>query len=315
MGSCCSVGARPDAAEIDAALRSGGPENSIRRVVSRFWTHDSKLSYTAIQRHREHVLDGPAVGVGRGAAAADPPDVACATESPDESPSESLADGPGTVAIEVPKPTSGPSRARMKPLEKSLIQPPVPWDESPEPDPDSGDVDPLEFPPLPDDRIGRVMVVEDLMLDLHWVTGKTGKQLARFWGVSEDMVAKYAGEASRNIKRNVDPQQVKDRLATSLRRGLDMALASNELKALAGIAKAQGEIVGLLVGAKVQINISQEDFGRGTGAFLRAAAPELVAEYGAWCAAVCGGDQAAMTDPGRWLLARRNVVETTAEEV
>lgn len=51
---CCKVAARPDAADIDAALRDGAdgdPNGSVRRVAARFG-----LPPTAIQRHRKHLF-------------------------------------------------------------------------------------------------------------------------------------------------------------------------------------------------------------------------------------------------------------------
>jgi len=45
--ACCSVGARQDAGEIDAALRAGGPDSSVRRVAERFG-----LGRTAVSDHR-----------------------------------------------------------------------------------------------------------------------------------------------------------------------------------------------------------------------------------------------------------------------
>jgi transposase-like protein len=44
---CCAVGRREDAAEIDAALRAGGQENSVRKVAERFG-----LGRTAVSEHR-----------------------------------------------------------------------------------------------------------------------------------------------------------------------------------------------------------------------------------------------------------------------
>lgn len=46
-GPCCAIGARPDAAEIDAALRAGGPLNSVRKVGERYG-----LGRTAVSDHR-----------------------------------------------------------------------------------------------------------------------------------------------------------------------------------------------------------------------------------------------------------------------
>ncbi len=50
--SCCSVGARPDASEIDAALLEGGHENSYRKIAGRHG-----LSVGALQRHKPHISD------------------------------------------------------------------------------------------------------------------------------------------------------------------------------------------------------------------------------------------------------------------
>lgn len=57
---CCPVGARDDAAQIDAALLTG---DSIRTVVAAFGSEAAPLSFTAVQKHRAHALaeddDGP----------------------------------------------------------------------------------------------------------------------------------------------------------------------------------------------------------------------------------------------------------------
>jgi hypothetical protein len=51
--ACCSVGARPDAAAIDAALRSG---TTTREVARLFGTEERPLSQSSVVRHRPHII-------------------------------------------------------------------------------------------------------------------------------------------------------------------------------------------------------------------------------------------------------------------
>lgn len=281
--SCCSIGARPDVADIDAALRTGGHQGGVRRLAARFSTRAAPISREELRLHRQHVLGGTSSGSGSANVAA-------------------LDQAVGAVFEAT---ADHQSRARMKLLEKTLTSPPS---EAP---PDS-DSDVQEFPPLPPDRMSRVMVIEDLMLDLHWQKGKTGPRLAAAWGLNLPVIESYSAEASRNIRRNVDPAAVKDRLATSLRRGLDQALDSGELKALAGIAKAHGEVVGLLSGAKVQVQIDFDSASRGMAAFLLAVAPEAGPLFAEWLADLRRGDPVAKADPAAWVSGRRPTI--TLEE-
>lgn len=51
------------------------------------------------------------------------------------------------------------------------------------------------------EKVDRIALIEDMMVQLEWVTGKSARLLAEVWGCARSTVEGYSSEASRNIKR------------------------------------------------------------------------------------------------------------------
>ena len=175
---------------------------------------------------------------------------------------------PSTHQAEAPPlpspPTREPSRSK-----------PTPADADP-----NDDVPP--FPPRPGDRIGRVEAIENMMLELSWEKGKTGPRLAAAWGLSLAAIENYSNEAWRNIKRNIDPSSVRDRLGSALWKAVRQASDSGDPKAVATVAKSYAELVGLIAGGKtlqVEVVVREPWFQEMLGVLLGSIqhrAPEIL---------------------------------------
>jgi len=57
----------------------------------------------------------------------------------------------------------------------------------------------IEWIDCPPTVIERVEFIADIMYALQWERGKTGKKLAKHWGIELSSIEKYAAEASRRV--------------------------------------------------------------------------------------------------------------------
>jgi hypothetical protein len=81
-----------------------------------------------------------------------------------------------------------------------------------------------EPPPGCPTKEQRVNIIIGLMARLEWVTGETGPQLAEKWGIHHGTLEHDANEASRAVKRQVDPGAVQAVVLAALHEGLELAL-------------------------------------------------------------------------------------------
>jgi hypothetical protein len=212
--TCCTVGKRADAPDIDSALRAGF---GVRDVASRFGLGKSLLA-----EHRKACL-----GItGRLEA---PPDAA--TRFPDKGPDSGRELSAGCP--DRPRTTEGDSRARVISLRKSAREE------------GAGAADELSgLPPRPETVEGRVEVCMDLMARVVW-RAETGDELAAAWGLSVSTIRDYSSEASRRLKSLRDPDEVRQMLTHSFAEGLRIAREDRDVRGLAAVGKAYGDIAGV----------------------------------------------------------------------
>lgn len=117
------------------------------------------------------------------------------------------------------------------------------------PDPDS------PYPDLPGNRTDRVTAIMKMMNDNAWEP-TTGPLLAAYWGFSPLTVKQWADEASRNIERDVDPTNGKRFVSGALRRGVETAEATGDLKAIASLGTVYANVLRITDnGTKVNVNV------------------------------------------------------------
>jgi hypothetical protein len=305
-GACCSVGARPDAAEIDAALRASAeaiasgkdPPESINALARR-----TAASKTSILRHRDRCLG--LVHLARGP---DQVEVDRVARTPD------LSGGPA-----VDRPVQlGPSAA---PLEEAVDELARPLAKVPNP----GD-DPVTAP-----RKLITAEVERRVVRLR-VRGKTweeiGEQVGVDWGAAMDaaerVLLRTRGRADRlaDQYREIELRRCDELIDALWDRATNPDMARVEVpteetvkeydlqdKAVERIVKLMERRAKLLgldapTGPVVQVNIGLDEASRAMAAFLLAAAPQVRPLFVEWLSAIRSGDAQAKTDPAAWVAAR-----------
>lgn len=208
---CCAVGARPDAPEIDAALRAGG---SVRHVAARFG-----LGRTAVSDHRgclglrgvfptppppdatgarsgDHVAPSPLEG-GRG----QPPDeVSADTEpaaarTPADTGTDSADSDRGTPSKALPQPARAHATAPKNGASKGT----------------NG---------AADRRVDeeRITTIANMIALGAWKDHPTIVALTARWGVSADVVRRYHRMAAGVVRRNRGPQMAQLELSVAVTR-------------------------------------------------------------------------------------------------
>lgn len=122
----------------------------------------------------------------------------------------------------------------------------------------------------------RVEMVErcaDIMRELRWVRGKTGKVLAHEWGVSEDVMKHVAAEASRRISsESGDLENAKPMILSHLAVALEEASKTGNPIAVSKVADVYAKIVGANAPSK-----HEHSFSGLSDEELQAKAAELIA--------------------------------------
>lgn len=117
-----------------------------------------------------------------------------------------------------------------------------------------------DFPPAPTETSARIAYVEDLMRTLQWERGKTGPALAKAWDFSLHAVERWASEAWRNVKADLeDPDAVlhaKMKVTAALEFVIDGAIEEIQRGALVQSEKTDDE------GAPIFTTINPNDARR-----------------------------------------------------
>lgn len=93
------------------------------------------------------------------------------------------------------------------------------------------------------------------MRSLEWRRGKTGKPLADLWGVSEAAVRRYAAEASRIVRSEVqDPEEVGRTVCAALEQVLREAVADKDRRNAIQAAQVWATISGAKAAERLDIN-------------------------------------------------------------
>ncbi len=189
----CSVGRHAAATDIDAALAAGGKINSVVALAERY----PPLSKSGIGRHRKECLG---LGQDSGTASRDGPrDVETSQRPsvPDEH-HPAAASRDDTASQFQDGEQDAPPQQRKRRIG--------------------------ELPPGAPTKEQRVNHIIGLMVHLEWVTGVTGPELAKLWGVHPGTVEHDACEASRAVQRLVDPVAVQASVMAALREALGLGL-------------------------------------------------------------------------------------------
>lgn len=236
--ACCTIGGRPDAAEIDAALRSGG---GLGTLAKRF-----ALAKPTLGRHRLKCL-----GLRGGETARDGARRRLGTLSPRSAPAG--GERPLATAGEGAKTRVGRNDASKSRARATQEAPPETARETGGGGDDLDDRAPREWPQRPATKEGRVVAIIDLMASNRWERSKTAPILAEQWGMPQSTVEGDASEASRRIKHIVDPDEVKSTVCVALSKGVQYAVRQKDVRGLAAVARTYAEISGALAPKKHEI--------------------------------------------------------------
>jgi hypothetical protein len=111
-----------------------------------------------------------------------------------------------------------------------------------------------DLPPVED----RVALICDMMRNMVWVRGRTGKELAKTWGLSEGTVSQYAAEAWRIVKAEVEsPETLRAELGVAMGAALRMAHGQQNPTAMAKVADVFAKISGAHAVQKSEVVISE----------------------------------------------------------
>jgi hypothetical protein len=102
----------------------------------------------------------------------------------------------------------------------------------------------------------RLEKIMDDMRGLRFVRGKTYKEYAKAWGLSEDRVRKLTAEASRRVYAEVtDPERVKPDLCALLMRSANEAYAAKRYNDVAQLCRVYGDMLGFRAPAQAKVTI------------------------------------------------------------
>lgn len=297
MGSCCAVGARQDAAEIDAALKAGGPDNSFRKLAARFG-----VSVAALQRHKPHAA-GACQEADTGGDTRTGSEVAAIHKSA-ESLDDTRTDTPDTVGSGGRLAACDDARARED--AEAWVAKAV----------DVAPPQPVEDVRAHDER---VLHIADLMAAGEYHGRKTARELGARWGVARGTVQNYARAAA--LVCHADHGEIEQHRQESLGRWLRLyeeALLGGDVKAAVTAQAGYDRAAGVVQpgGAKVQVNVLQgPGFGEAValiGRTVLVLCPERAEDFAAWLEAAGAEDALAKADPAAWLARHRSTITVEA---
>lgn len=230
--SCCSVGRRPNVADIDAALREG---DSLGTVSKRF--HVPKAS---LARHKTGCLSA----VSRPSHGGDGEDETVKFDSRARiEPLGIWASGTSRVAGDR-SPDERPSAGSSQSSSQVRETPSWKLDEARKAHPDR-----------PATKEARVTYLIRLMSSLRFVKGSTAEELAALWGLGVGTLTADAAEASRRLTAMIDPVEARKAIAGALAEGAQRALDEGDVRALSSAARVWAEVAGV-IGPGVQVTIN-----------------------------------------------------------
>lgn len=100
----------------------------------------------------------------------------------------------------------------------------------------------------------RIDFICEMMRTLDWKTGKTGKELAKVWGVSPSTVRDYAADASRRVRSEVtDPESVSRDVCSALRIAVSETLDKKDWGRMTKAAEVWASISGAKAAERVDM--------------------------------------------------------------
>ncbi len=201
----CTIGQHAAVASIDADLRAGGPHHSLGKIAERY-----DVAKPTVGRHRLKCL-----GLGGNTPETTPETAHRASPPPPKDRSRGRRE-----------PASPPPETPRRPVAETAETPPAAAAPGPPKPPRAAPAGRRlgELPPGAPAKEDRVRHIIGLMSRLQWEDGVTGPLLAAEWELHPGTLEHDAAEASRYIKRLVDPTQVMGRLLAALDEGVDLAL-------------------------------------------------------------------------------------------
>lgn len=141
------------------------------------------------------------------------------------------------------------------------------------------------------EKEARIQHIEGLMRDLSWERGKTFRELAAKWCLSEETVKKDSAEASRRVSAAVmDPDSVNACIGSALQRAMREAVETGNLNAIAKLADTWAKVSGSSAPERHEIAAN-------IGATPEAAAALVRQKFGEHALRAKDGDPAVPTKP------------------
>jgi hypothetical protein len=107
-------------------------------------------------------------------------------------------------------------------------------------------------PPVAD----RIAHIRELMITGKWVTGRTKRHLAKYWGVAEGTIDVHASEASRSINMQFGAEDSRARVLAMIEEAAAIARQAdprNAAKALVQVARLLADVTGAKSPEKIAV--------------------------------------------------------------
>lgn len=103
----------------------------------------------------------------------------------------------------------------------------------------------------------RIAHIADLMRNCQWVTGRSGKELAKEWGITYDYLRHLSAEASRRVKKEcLDPEAVGAQVGAALSAAVREAMQDRDWKALAQLSRVWIDASGAGAPQKIEATVT-----------------------------------------------------------
>ncbi len=100
----------------------------------------------------------------------------------------------------------------------------------------------------------RIEHIAEMMRRLEWRTGRTGREMARKWGLSLSRVEHLSAEASRRVRAEIaDPAAVHQTVCTALDRVLRDALADGDRRNVIRAGMTLARVAGAMVPERMRV--------------------------------------------------------------
>jgi hypothetical protein len=102
----------------------------------------------------------------------------------------------------------------------------------------------------------RLNIITQMMRTMQWERGRSAGELGEQWGVSQSAVERLAGEASRIVARDIEPESLKPDLTAAMREIVRNGKPIERIKA----ADVAAKLIGVYAAQKIEVSTERALF-------------------------------------------------------